>query len=588
MRIHQDADGVSVHAISGSYVVMLAMDATDEAKSGLLGFAIQRTDRTENETDWLKGMRTFESVYPNPPEGSLTSTHDHPIQDFLWSDFTAKPEHDYLYRVVPVRGQPSALEYGTPVEVRIRTEREVTEVHSVWFNRGVIGSQAYARKFHNQNPHQLRGEERDKAYKWLSRGLFEAMCNFVRQAKDETFGLRAAVYEFSYEPIIAEFKKAQELCGNVKIVYDARVRQAKGKPDPSAAQRVKLTRNMLRKYKLLSKDIAIPRKATPNTIAHNKFIVLLKASRPVAVWTGSTNFTESGIFGQSNVGHVVRDPTVAAAFLEYWERLIKDPAVPALRAQNNRADPDLKKFPPPPGITPIFSPRQKNAAKKSMLDWYANAMSKSRELMCFTAAFGINKVFTAVLGTKSKADDSLRYLFLEKWGVRKDLAAKTRDAIQRNFHNVAAVGGVIKGDVLHGWLQELLNPLSSNVHFTHTKYMLIDPLGEDPVVVSGSANFSDASTFNNDENMLIIRGDKRSADIYLGEFMRLWQHYLFRTIVNADASDHLESEPPGYLPNYLCEDDAWVAGFYKPGTLKCLQRLTFRGLRGQVRAAAAR
>jgi len=58
--------------------------------------------------------------------------------------------------------------------------------------------------------------------------------------------------------------------------------------------------------------------------------------------------------------------------------------------------------------------------------------------------------------------------------------------------------------------------------------MLIDPLGDDPIVVTGSANFSDASTLQNDENMLVIRGNKRVADIYVGEYMRLWNHYAFR------------------------------------------------------------
>jgi phosphatidylserine/phosphatidylglycerophosphate/cardiolipin synthase-like enzyme len=58
--------------------------------------------------------------------------------------------------------------------------------------------------------------------------------------------------------------------------------------------------------------------------------------------------------------------------------------------------------------------------------------------------------------------------------------------------------------------------------------MLIDPLGDDPIVISGSANFSAASTKDNDENMLVIRGNKRVAEIYLGEFMRLYNHYAFR------------------------------------------------------------
>jgi len=58
--------------------------------------------------------------------------------------------------------------------------------------------------------------------------------------------------------------------------------------------------------------------------------------------------------------------------------------------------------------------------------------------------------------------------------------------------------------------------------------MLVDPLGSEPVVVVGSANFSKALTDTNDENMIAIKGNSAVADIYLGEFMRLYNHYAFR------------------------------------------------------------
>lgn len=78
------------------------------------------------------------------------------------------------------------------------------------------------------------------------------------------------------------------------------------------------------------------------------------------------------------------------------------------------------------------------------------------------------------------------------------------------------------------WLGERLSGLNCHVRYVHTKYMLIDPLGPDPIILSGSANFSAASSKDNDENMLVIRGDKRVADIYLGDFMRLYNHFAFR------------------------------------------------------------
>ena len=51
---------------------------------------------------------------------------------------------------------------------------------------------------------------------------------------------------------------------------------------------------------------------------HNKFVVLLKKDKknvvPKAVWSGSTNWTDGGIYGQLNVGHAVYDDEVAAAY----------------------------------------------------------------------------------------------------------------------------------------------------------------------------------------------------------------------------------------------------------------------------------
>ena len=75
--------------------------------------------------------------------------------------------------------------------------------------------------------------------------------------------------------------------------------------------------------------------------------------------------------------------------------------------------------------------------------------------------------------------------------------------------------------------------------------MLVDPLSDDPLVVTGSANFSDASTTSNDENMLLISKDRRTADIYLGEYMRLWNHYAFREFLA--MSPNAATARPGFL-----------------------------------------
>ena len=94
------------------------------------------------------------------------------------------------------------------------------------------------------------------------------------------------------------------------------------------------------------------------------------------------------------------------------------------------------------------------------------------------------------------------------------------------------------------------------VRYLHTRYMLVDPLGSNPLVVSGSANFSEASTTNNDENMLIIRGNPRVAHISLGEFMRLYRHFAFR--------DRLTQHPEAdeVQVGHLDETDQWWKRYF--------------------------
>jgi phosphatidylserine/phosphatidylglycerophosphate/cardiolipin synthase-like enzyme len=94
--------------------------------------------------------------------------------------------------------------------------------------------------------------------------------------------------------------------------------------------------------------------------------------------------------------------------------------------------------------------------------------------------------------------------------------------------------------------------------------MLVDPLGPVPTVVTGSANFSQASTDTNDENMLIIRGDKRVADIYFGEYLRLYTHYAFRESVKFFMEKKKAGHPEEWKPQFLVDDDTWMDPYFDP------------------------
>jgi phosphatidylserine/phosphatidylglycerophosphate/cardiolipin synthase-like enzyme len=156
----------------------------------------------------------------------------------------------------------------------------------------------------------------------------------------------------------------------------------------------------------------------------------------------------------------------------------------------------------------------------------------------------------------------MRFALLEKL-TRSMEAGANRDAEEAKItelrkipENRFAVGSFLKQNKFDNWLVESLSNLNTNVKYVHTKYMLIDPLGNDPIVITGSANFSEASTKDNDENMLIIRGNKRVAEIYLGEFMRLYNHYAFREWANKQPADAPKT------PAHLRTDNLWWKEYF--------------------------
>lgn len=393
MRQTKDDGNLTMRAFAGTHVVLLGWSMTKLKSRRVLGFAVHRTDHTEGEALWLKGVKVFEETDPGTAMASLRS---HPVQGFTWSDFTAKPGHEYTYRVVALKGQPSDLHEEDAIDITISTEVEDNGAHEVWFNRGAAASQEYARRFENKPPDTP--EIAEAAHEWLSRGLLEAMLEFISRAVDSTFSLRVAAYQFSYRPVLEALKAANNRGADVHIIHDAR------DPDVAAANNAAINAVQI-------KNLCTERTAQPSAIAHNKFIVLLKNGAPQSVWTGSTNFTEGGIFGHSNVGHVSNNAAIASLYRDYWELLRQDPVSAVLRPKVGQLTPTPNSGDEPlAGTMALFSPR----SGLKLLDWYAERAAAAETMLCMTFAFGINKAFVPVFETPF---DGLRYGLLDNDGT---------------------------------------------------------------------------------------------------------------------------------------------------------------------------
>ncbi|MFT3879435.1 MAG: phospholipase D-like domain-containing protein [Gemmatales bacterium] len=557
MRRKKTSSGLELYAVSGTNTVVLSLDMAAKP-TGLLGFAFERVETKSQKRIWLYGQKFFNSVIPiskkdlGKVKGQKYPTHLHPVQSFLWKDFTVEPGTEYTYIVTAFKGTPQNLKVFLKETITISSEEHIKGTHGIFFNRGVSGSQSYAEQFGNQRPDSMKDQvEKERAYRWLSRGLYEGLIEFIKSATPEQ-KLRGACYEFQHPGTLAALKAAQKSGVDINVVYDAKNygeenHEALG--NAGAASLVKHVRD------------------NEVTQAHNKFFVLIdKNDKPVKVWTGSTNISEKGIFGHCNTGHIIADKGIAARYLAYWNLVYKNldrdsyrKAVMSLEGGEDKTKDTL-----PDGISVFFSPRRDN----TMLQNYADLIESYKEMVCCIYPFNVDKRFQKVF---TKDQPYLRYLLLD--------SRKKYNTFKTNDRDVEVVAGAYIHSNLDQWAAEVSSGtlIKSGVNFLHNKFILIDPLGNVPIVITGSANFSENSTSLNDENTLIIKGDDRVADIYFTEYVRLFDHFAFREWLNSHAKE--------FNP-FLAEDGDWTGKYFdNPELLNVKRKLVFKGMSRSTESA---
>ncbi len=551
MRRHVENGGLTVHAVAGNHAVFFGFDLTEEVRAGCLGFAIRREDLTDHSARWMSGFKTFRSQVPEPNLTAAYPTEANPIQGMWWGDYTTKPGRSYRYTVLPRYGSPAELTSKDSVTATLdlTTNDPDAGTHGIYFNRGVAASQAYAAKF-GDVPDKLPPDRRAAALTWLSRGLHEALIAFLTTDTGPALALRAAVYEFTEPSVLAAFAQARAAGADVQVIYHADGDQ--GALNEAAVQAAGLDRSML-----------IPR--THAVIAHNKFIVradrLADATLAAAqVWTGSTNLSQGGIFGHSNVGHAVRDPEVAQGFLDYWTELAGDPTRSKLQAWTDANSPFDAGALSEAGVHTLLSPR----TAIDPLDWYAAGFAASPSSTAITLPFGLDDDHFEAALAAAHTPGVLRFVMLNSPDNHQ--RTWTADPMVQ-----VAVGALGSPDSLSGWAAEHLTGYNPHVPYLHTKVLLVGPLSQAPVTISGSANFSVASTQKNDENMLVITGDTEVADVYFTEYNRIFDHFYARWWAQRLKAQAVEAH------DYLTEDDSWQQPYFKPGTVKYARRILYSG-----------
>lgn len=240
-------------------------------------------------------------------------------------------------------------------------------------------------------------------------------------------------------------------------------------------------------------------------IQHNKFLVVDSQT----VWTGSTNFTDTGFTSNANNALLVTDAALAniytLEFNEMWSGLFH-----GAKADNT---PHLLDY-AGTKVESYFSPTDNVAF--AVWDELANA----EESVHFAMFFFTDNVLSDRLVNLAESGVAVQGLFdqLGEAGTGSDA------------DSLCAAGAQIGVEGFAGKL--------------HHKFAIIDAYGSDPTVILGSYNWTDSGAYENDENTLIIHSAALAQD-YLAEWQTLWQ---------AIDLDQICNLPTVYLPFVVRSD----------------------------------
>jgi phosphatidylserine/phosphatidylglycerophosphate/cardiolipin synthase-like enzyme len=413
----------------------------------------------------------------------------------------------------------AALRPGDAVDVEVATEPSDDGRHGVYFNRGVAGSQAYTRKFGNHSPLDV-----PEAQRWMSRGLEEALLAFIARATGAGWRPHGAFYEFFHAPVLQALHQAALRGVDVRLAVGCpSVANWPDYPSWQTSRRSTCAR-------------APGRRRRPGCRASCIRGATARTSRTTSSSCSSIRPTRRSRCGRARrTSHPARSgatPTSATP----------SPTPPSRRSTaSSRGD-----------STTTWKERRSRTSTRPGPRWPRSSTAP-----------------------RPRCSHHAR---------TKGRSPSTRTSSRRPpDRDLQVTAGAFLGKP-GGWrqfLQEHLTGLNDHVKYIHTKYLIVDPLTDDPTVVTGSANFSKPSTVDNDENMLVIRGSTRVADIYLTEFMRLFTHMRFRSAVvgsSKEARAPDPAEPDVSSRKHLHEDDKWVTDFYVPAdSPKARERRLFSG-----------
>jgi phosphatidylserine/phosphatidylglycerophosphate/cardiolipin synthase-like enzyme len=543
------------------------------------GFTIKKI-RNGKAPEYLHGFVGFsdkDKLDPNNP-------WKFPLQRYLWWDYLVDLGDEVQYSVVPVVGPDKdhlSLDesLASPLTEKMEIVGQSTEHISAYFNKGIVAAQwvsrAMAKEPKGSSIAKLVTQPNDPMRDALSGLLRPQILSLLGDAKKAGGKIYAALYELNDPELIDALVEFGEDCNLILA------NGAFKPPDNDENKDVRA--------KLKSKIRVYDRIVSSGHFAHNKVIVICDSDgNPLRVLTGSTNWTSSGLCTQANNALIIDDPAVARDYLDAWNRIhaAGNAFPPNLIAANSTA----KTFQVDGcSVTPWHVPtshaqdldyarRLINAAKEGILFLFFNpgTFQPDDTPEKWTLLQNIlsrhheenNAYYNPNLYIKGVVNQDIPYLTTDKppqKGTKPPVQSMDPTAAAqpvalyssgneppvRLSHDVL-VPANIKQEFFD-WEQELLRAGIVNIH---SKVIVLDPFGKNPVVMTGSHNLGFKASSKNDDNLIIIEGNGPLAAAYAVNIIAIFQTYRWNSYVEAHRKDSTAWHGP-------VDNDAWQTDHLK-------------------------
>lgn len=538
----------------------------DGAIPGCLGFCVE-VKKPDGSIEVLHNLRGFAADQPRTGETRPTDTW--PLQTYTWTDHTILAGSSVQFRVTAMTGQPGKLQRGETSdwsELQTLSPRAGSHT-SAFFNRGMILSQFVSRY---AKEHQLTTAKALKAnlksdvdsplMQFLSGELGKAIRGILKGARDNpNLEVYCALFELDLDDLIDGLAA---LGGRAHVVLgNGSAKSVDDDVNAAAAARLEGRVDLHR------------RMSAPKGLAHNKFVVVCDKGKPFGVWTGSTNWSMTGLHTQINNGIAVVDNTLAQWYLDHWKALrdAGDAFPASLTAPNTQA-----RGPAPINsqgrarvwFTPMASGKDaKNGGAD--IDDLTRLVDAAQEGILFVmfmpgqeplgsilkrqegGLYARGVVSTLPMGTQDKRTNTYQLMTGQGYKPYK------LDVVQPQ-------GATAIGDFLDEFSrQDFLQGMGFAI--THSKVIVIDPFGAKPVVITGSHNLSASASKKNDENLLVIENCPELARAYAVNCMSVYQHYRFPAAQHDSAK--LRQQGKDAHAGFLRVDDGWQTKLKNPDTI---------------------